>query len=294
MTGQIMERIALVATVIALAAILRVVLVFTIRRATRAMLTKEHRLPEGDDLGSRTRRILARAGGLEDARRQQRVRTLGSLLRNVVDVAVVSITLLTVLAILGVPMAPLLASAGIGGIAVGFGAQSLVKDYISGVFLLAEDQFGIGDFVKVGAIEGTVMQVTLRVTQVRGPDGTVWYVRNGEILSVGNVSQGFSAATVDVPVAADEDPDRVLEVLREAVSGIEDEPAWSDVLLEAPSILGVTAIAGGAMTFQILLKTAPNQQGPALREVRMRAKRACAEAGIAGPLLLTPPTGRAV
>lgn len=280
-----MERIALVVVVILLAAIVRFLLRLAIRKATKAMLARNESPSAGGDLGAKTRRMLARASGLEDERRRQRVGTMSSLLRNVVDVVVVAIALLTLLAIVGVPMAPLLASAGIGGIAVGFGAQSLVKDYISGVFLLAEDQFGIGDFVKVGSVEGTVMQVSLRVTQIRGANGTVWYVRNGEIMNVGNVSQGFSAVTVDIPVAIDEDPDRVVEVLRAAVSGLERDEQWAGVLLEAPSVLGVSTIAEGTMTFQIHLKTEPNQQGGVMREVRMRAKKACTEAGIRGPLI---------
>lgn len=290
MSSEIIERAVLVGLVIVLAVLVRMFLVFVIRRATRTLLAREAASPQGPNLTEKTRWLLARASGLADERRRQRVGTLGSLLRNVVDVVIVTVTILTVLAIVGVPMTPLLASAGVGGVAVGFGAQSLVKDYISGIFMLAEDQFGIGDYVKVGDIEGTVLQVSLRVTQLRDPSGAVWYVRNGEILKVGNVSQGFSNAFVDVPVAIDEDPAEVTAILREAVAGMDREDEWSDVLLEPPSVLGVSSMSEGTMMIQIMLQTGANKQWAAMREVRLRAKHACAEAGIKGPKLQMAPT----
>lgn len=284
MPEDILERIALALIVIVLAVALRFFLRFVIRRVTKALLAKGP-LPTTNDLGAQARRILARASGLAHERHRQRVDTLGSLLRNIVDVVITLITVLTVLAIAGVPMTPLLASAGIGGVAIGFGAQSLVKDYLSGIFMLAEDQFGIGDLVVVEELRGTVLEVSLRVTKIRDATGTVWYLRNGEILTLGNVSQGFSTAMVDVPVAIDEDPTRVAGVLREAVAGMEDEPEWSQVLLEAPAVLGVDSMIGGTMTMKIMLKTGPNEQWGAMREVRMRAQRACSDAGIRGPIL---------
>lgn len=284
MPEDILERIALALIVIVLAVALRFFLRFVIRRVTKALLAKGP-LPTTNDLGAQARRILARASGLAHERHRQRVDTLGSLLRNIVDVVITLITVLTVLAIAGVPMTPLLASAGIGGVAIGFGAQSLVKDYLSGIFMLAEDQFGIGDLVVVEELRGTVLEVSLRVTKIRDVTGTVWYLRNGEILTLGNVSQGFSTAMVDVPVAIDEDPTRVAGVLREAVAGMEDEPEWSQVLLEAPAVLGVDSMIGGTMTMKIMLKTGPNEQWGAMREVRMRAQRACSDAGIRGPIL---------
>src|SRR5699024_8087447 len=146
-----------------------------IRRVTRSLAD---RAPEkaADDLGTKAQRLLARASGLASERHKQRVSTLGSLLNNVVDVVIGIVTVLTVLAIVGVPMTPLLASAGVGGLAIGFGAQSLVKDYLSGIFMLAEDQFGIGDLIEVGSVTGTVLEVSLRVTKVRTATGTVWYL----------------------------------------------------------------------------------------------------------------------
>lgn len=279
------EKLVMAGIVVLVALVLRLVLVFVIKRSVR-VLTAKHNTREPDaELGSRARQILTRAGGLASQRQKQRIATLGSLLRNVVDVVLVAITLLTVLAIFGVPMGPLIASAGVGGVALGFGAQSLVKDYLSGIFMLTEDQFGVGDLIKVGDLTGTVQEVTLRVTKLRDPTGTVWYVRNGEVLTLGNVSQGFSTATIDIPVAIDEDPEKVQAVLRKAVGSMAEEPEWSTKLLENPNVLGVGSMSGGTMTMQISLKTGPDQQWGPTRAVRERAQRALAEAGIRGPIL---------
>lgn len=277
------EKLLLAAIVVAVALVLRVVLAFTIRRTVRTLITREH--PEARDLSSRARRILARASGISVERHRQRVETLGSLLRNVVDIALTVVVVLTVLASFGVPMGPLIASAGVGGVALGFGAQSLVKDYLSGIFMLAEDQFGVGDLVRIGELSGTVQEVTLRVTKLRDATGTVWYVRNGEVLTLGNVSQGYSTATIDIPVAIDEDPAKVQDILRAAVGGMDEEPEFAEQLLEAPTVLGVGSMEGGTMTIQVLIKTGPNQQWGPTRAVRARAQRALAEGGIRGPIL---------
>lgn len=279
------EKLVMAGIVVLVALVLRLVLVFVIKRSVRVFTAKQNTREPDAELGSRARQILTRAGGLASQRQKQRIATLGSLLRNVVDVVLVAITLLTVLAIFGVPMGPLIASAGVGGVALGFGAQSLVKDYLSGIFMLTEDQFGVGDLIKVGDLTGTVQEVTLRVTKLRDPTGTVWYVRNGEVLTLGNVSQGFSTATIDIPVAIDEDPEKVQAVLRKAVGSMAEEPEWSTKLLENPNVLGVGSMSGGTMTMQISLKTGPDQQWGPTRAVRERAQRALAEAGIRGPIL---------
>lgn len=279
------EKLLMAGIVVLVALVLRLVLVFVIKRSVRVLTAKQNTREPDAELGSRARQILTRAGGLASQRQKQRIATLGSLLRNVVDVVLVVITLLTVLAIFGVPMGPLIASAGVGGVALGFGAQSLVKDYLSGIFMLTEDQFGVGDLIKVGDLTGTVQEVTLRVTKLRDPTGTVWYVRNGEVLTLGNVSQGFSTATIDIPVAIDEDPEKVQAVLRKAVDSMAEEPEWSTKLLENPNVLGVGSMSGGTMTMQISLKTGPDQQWGPTRAVRERAQRALAEAGIRGPIL---------
>ena len=124
---------------------------------------------------------------------------MGSLLRSIVTFVVVTLAVLTVMALLGIPLGPLLASAGVAGVALGFGAQSLVKDFLSGIFMIIEDQYGVGDVIDTGEAIGTVEEVSLRITRLRDANGITWYVRNGEIIRIGNRSQGCSTAIVDMP-----------------------------------------------------------------------------------------------
>ena len=149
-------------------------------------------------LPGRAARTLASASEPAKDRHAQRTRTMGRLLRSVTMVFVTVIAILSIMQVLGLPLSPLLASAGVGGVALGFGAQSLVKDYLSGIFMILEDQYGVGDQINVGDVTGTVEDVTLRVTRIRDAAGMVWYIRNGEIVRVGNVSKGFSTAVIDV------------------------------------------------------------------------------------------------
>lgn len=281
---ELPEQLILIGIVVVIAFVARFVLVTIIRRATQQLANRD--LSKNmTDLGIRAKRILARASGADLERHRQRVTTFGSLLRNIVNVVVIIIVILTVLTILGVPTAPLLASAGVGGVALGFGAQSLVKDYLSGIFMLTEDQFGVGDLVEIGDRQGTVMEVALRITKLRAGDGSVWYIRNGEILTLGNISQGFSTGVVTVPVAIDEDSEHVIQVLQDAVENMTEEDEWRESLLDNPTVLGVDSMSEGTMTFQIAVKTGPNQQWGPMREIRRRAHQALAQAGVRRPIL---------
>jgi small-conductance mechanosensitive channel len=152
---------------------------------------------------------------LVDERRQQRVRALGSILRSAASVTVFSIAGVVILGDLGINLAPLLASAGVVGIAVGFGAQNLVRDYLSGIFMLLEDQYGVGDVITIGDATGTVETVTLRITRMRDVNGIVWHVRNGAIEQVGNESQGWARAVIDFPVPYTADLTTIRGLLRD-------------------------------------------------------------------------------
>ena len=149
-------------------------------------------------------------------------------------------------------IAPIIASAGILGIALGFGAQSLVKDFLSGVFMIFEDQFGVGDVIDVGAASGTVEAVSLRVTRLRDLDGTVWYVPNGEILRVGNKSQNWSRAVVDIGVGYDEDLARAKQVLAEVAHDLWEDEDFRSVIIEEPEVTGVEALNPDAITLRVL------------------------------------------
>lgn len=261
------------------------------RAITRAVHAMETRSTTPEVVGeegalSPARARLRAAAGLDDERRRQRAATMGSLLRSVTTVVVLAVATLTVAAQLGIQLGPLMASAGVAGVAVGFGAQSLVKDYLSGIFMIFEDQYGVGDVIDTGEAVGTVEEVTLRITRLRDANGVVWYVRNGEIIRVANRSQGWSTSLVDVPVSYDADIRKVTSVLDEVVDALWQDETWSAKLIERPDVAGVESVGGGAMTFRIIAKTAPNENFGVTRELRRRAVIALENAGVKAPPLV--------
>jgi moderate conductance mechanosensitive channel len=205
-------------------------------------------------------------------RRAQRAKSLGSLLKSITTTVVFGIAFVMALSELGLNVAPILASAGVLGLAIGFGAQNLVKDFLSGVMMMIEDQYGVGDEVDLGEAVGTVEHVALRVTRVRDVDGTVWYVRNGEILRVGNASQNWARTVLDINVSYDEDLRKVREVLQEVAHGLWDDEDYKDVILEEPEVWGVQALTPDWVTVRVTLKTAPLKQWGVAREMRERTK----------------------
>ncbi|MEI2777666.1 MAG: mechanosensitive ion channel family protein [Tetrasphaera sp.] len=274
--------IRILATIL-LAVALRWLLHRVIRRAVDLAISR------GDADRNRAERVLAHATGWSRERHRQRLATLGTLLRSTVTLVVSLIAGLTVMSLLDIPLAPLLASAGVGGVALGFGAQSLVKDFLSGIFMIMEDQYGVGDVIDTGEAIGTVVDVTLRVTTVRDANGVTWYVRNGEILRIGNKSQGWATAYVDLPIAYDADVDDALRVLAESATAFAADPQWSAQLVEPPQVLGVESILGATLTLRILVKCTAGAEFDIQRELRRRAKDALDLAGIPGPRLAFPP-----
>src|SRR3954469_15119655 len=216
-------------------------------------------------------------------RRVQRAKTMGDLLKSVVTGILIAVFGTMILSQLGVNIAPIIASAGIIGIALGFGAQSLVKDFLSGVFMIFEDQYGVGDVVDLGEAAGTVESVSLRVTRLRALDGTVWYVPNGEVLRVGNKSQNWSRAVIDVGVSYDEDLARVQRVLREVAHGLWEDEEFREVIIEEPEVTGVEALTADAITLRVMVKTAPLEQWAIGRELRQRIKARFDHEGIEIP-----------
>lgn len=225
-------------------------------------------------------------GTLLSERRAQRAKTIGSVFKSIVSVMVFGIAFMMILAELGVNLAPVLASAGILGVAVGFGAQNVVKDFLSGVFMMLEDQYGVGDVVDVGEASGTVEAVGLRITTMRDVNGTVWYVRNGEILRVGNSSQGFAVAVVDVPIGYGADVGQATDILgRIATYAAENEPVSEDVL-EPPEVLGVERVsATEGIMLRMTVKVRPGRQWAVQRTLRARIMEAFEDAGIQGPVV---------
>lgn len=217
-------------------------------------------------------------------RRVQRAKTMGDLLKSVVTGLLIAVVGTMILSELGVNIAPIIASAGIIGIALGFGAQSLVKDFLSGIFMIFEDQYGVGDVVDVGEASGTVEAVSLRVTRLRDLNGTVWYVPNGEILRVGNMSQNWARAVVDVNVGYHEDLVRVQRVLRDVAHDLWEDEDFKDLIIEEPEVTGVEVFGPDAVTLRVLLKTAPMEQWGVARALRQRLKARFDHEGIEIPL----------
>jgi small conductance mechanosensitive channel len=211
---------------------------------------------------------------LSHERRRQRAHALGSILRSVASVTIFGIAVVTALGDLGVNLAPVLASAGVVGVAVGFGAQNLVKDFISGIFMLLEDQYGVGDVVNVNGATGTVEAVSLRVTRLRDVNGVVWHVRNGTIEKVGNESQGWARAVIDLPVPYERDIASTRQVMEQVAAGIWQEPPWRALMLEKPDVWGVQDLSGTEVLMRIVAKTPPLRQWEVARELRQRLKSA--------------------
>jgi moderate conductance mechanosensitive channel len=205
-------------------------------------------------------------------RRVQRAETMGSLLKSITSIVIFTIAGITAIAELGYPVGPLIASAGIVGVALGFGAQSLVKDFLSGIFMIFEDQYGVGDVVDLGEANGTVEAVGLRVSRLRDVEGTVWYVRNGEILRVGNQSQNWARTVLDIPVALDQDLQKVQEVLEDVAHDLWDDEEFKHQIIEAPEVWGVQDLTPNWITVRVVLKTAPLEQWTVAREMRQRIK----------------------
>jgi small conductance mechanosensitive channel len=235
--------------------------------------------------------VLANATGYGNARHEQRVATAATIVKSTVSVIIIGTALLMILDLFGIPLGPLLASAGVAGLAIGFGAQSLVKDTLSGLFMIVEDQYGVGDVIDTGTVVGTVEEVTLRITRLRDGDGVVWYIRNGEILRLGNRSQGWSVAVVDVQLAYTDDIVRVTGIMTAAVENLADEEPWSDVLMETPHVTGIEAMAQGLVTLRVTAQVRANERDGVQREIRRRLKAAFDANDVHMPVPFTGPVG---
>lgn len=262
-----------IALVLVLALVLRALLHRAVNRLVRTAITGGVFQP----LRERTRGTVFDASPLLSERRHQRVETLGSVLRSVASFTVGLVTGTMILSDLGLDLTAVVASAGILGVAVAFGAQNLVRDVLTGVFMLLEDQYGVGDLIDTGNATGTVEAVTLRTTRLRDTDGTVWHVRNGEITRVGNRSQGWSRALVDVPLPVSADVTAVREVLLDVATRLAAEPAFASRVLEEPEVWGLESFGRDGLVLRLAQKTAPLEQGAVERELRERVVAALVE-----------------
>ena len=197
----------------------------------------------------------------QEQRRQSRVRTLAGVFKSAIAIVIWSFAVLAILSEIGVNIAPLIASAGVVGVALGFGAQSLVKDFLSGIFMLMEDQYGVGDTIDAGdGIVGDVEDISLRITTIRDIDGTLWYVRNGEILRVGNLSDEYAIARIQIPVGLSNDTEEAWNVILDTARATAQEASIRNVILEEPMMNGVTAVEPDHISYPVSVKTLPGEQ----------------------------------
>ena len=269
---------------IALILVLAMVLRMLINRAIRRLVTGA---AEGSvpvvlrPLHDRTKGRLLEASPLSSERRRQRAETIGSVLRSSTAMVIFTVAGAMILAELGFDLGPVIASAGIVGVAVGFGAQNLVKDFLNGMFMILEDQYGVGDVIDAGEATGTVEAVGLRTTRLRDVAGTVWHIRNGEIVRIGNKSQGWARAVLDIAVAWDSDVSQVRDVMKATADAMAAEEEWADKITEEPEVWGVEELGSSGLVVRLAVKTAPLEQWKVARELRERVKDAFDEAGIA-------------
>ncbi|GAB3599426.1 mechanosensitive ion channel family protein [Microbacterium tumbae] len=271
-----------IAIIVVVAFLIGLALRFLIRRVVARIVDSAKSKANVDSTQALERSPLA------DMRLVQRTRTLGSILQNIVNVAVVVVALLMVLAVIAPnligSLSLLTAAVGAG---LGFGAQNIVKDVLNGLFLVAEDQIGIGDVVDLGLASGVVEYVSVRITQVRDVNGTLWYVRNGEVLRIGNMSQGWARAIIDLGVAPDSDLDAVEQAMLETAQDLAKDAKWRTRIVEKPEIWGLESVTGDALVVRVVMKTRANAKDDVAQELRSRLKRKLDELGIRMPSMAT-------
>lgn len=271
--GWLLEKPLQIAVVVAVAVVLN--------RLVRTVIKRlgDRAVARADQLGAYVPDSLRRTD--RHGRGEARAETISFVARSVATGVVALVALGAVLEVLGVSWKAFLASAGVVGVALGFGAQTLVRDLLAGWFIVVEDRYGVGDVVDAGGgAVGTVERITLRSTRLRAQNGNVWHVNNGEIMRVANKSQSWSRALVDVVVAVDADVDRACAVLAEVGRGLHADPEWADRVRSEPDVLGVHLIDPTGVTLRVLCETEPAHQFPVEREYRLRVLRAFDAEGI--------------
>ncbi|HUR05569.1 MAG TPA: mechanosensitive ion channel family protein [Nonomuraea sp.] len=265
--------------------LLIVVVAFLLRLLVRRLINRVTTLPKANGkLPALLRPLRERApevlGSAVIERRRQRAKTIGSVLKSMATFLVYGLAFILVLGELGINLGPIIASAGIIGVAIGFGAQNLVRDFLSGIFMMIEDQYGVGDVVDIGEATGTVEAVGLRITTLRDIKGTVWYVRNGEVLRVGNSSQGFAVAVVDLPLSYGANLVEATEVLHRVVNEATAEEPLSKDVIDEPQVLGVEKVTPEGITMRVTVKVRPGRQWSVQRALRAKLMPALEQSGV--------------
>lgn len=258
---------------------LRWLLGIILRRSVQRVISnvkKAHSVDETQELASAPQTA---------ARIVQRSRTLGTVINSMLSVVVFGAAFIVILDVLNVPILGILGAAGVLAAGLAFGAQSLVKDILNGMFMVFEDQFGVGDVIDVGVASGTVESVGIRATSIRSVDGTLWHIPNGEILRVGNMSQGWARVIIDLPLPYHEQIDRLKQTILDAAKELAADRDWRRKILETPEIWGVESLTAEAVVLRLVVKTRTADQWAVARELRIRIKSALDAIGVNVPSL---------
>lgn len=278
--GVLLTNIITILVIVITALVVRWVLHFVIRRVVNRIVTGVKRKQDVEDTQALS------ASPLAAVRLVQRTRTLGSVFTNFVNITLFIVVVLAIVSVLAPDILGsfTLLSAAIGA-GLGFGAQNIVKDALNGLFMVTEDQLGVGDIVDLGFATGIVEEVRIRVTSVRDVNGTLWFVRNGEITRVGNMSQGWARVIVDLAVPYEADVDEVEAALLKAATDMSQSGKWRSRILEKPEVWGLESISDDAMVIRVVMKVRTSSKDDVARELRMRLKHAVDELGLTLPSL---------
>ena len=226
---------------------------------------------------------LFESSGLLSERRAQRANTIGSVLKSAVSFVMFVIGFMLIVSTLGFDLAPFVAGTSVVGVAIGFGAQNIIKDFLAGMFMMMEDQYGVGDVIDFQLASGTVEAVGLRSTRLRDVNGTVWYVRNGEVMRVGNKSQGFATVVLDIPIDAWADVGVASEAMRDVAVAMRSEEEWEHVFLSEPEMQGVESLTRYETVLRLVARVRPLEQWRTARELRRRIRDRLDELDIGHP-----------
>ncbi|MDV6012116.1 mechanosensitive ion channel domain-containing protein [Haloechinothrix sp. LS1_15] len=278
--GPFVTGLINVAIIIVLAVVLRFVAHRLITRLVNRIISSHQRLNQTKTRASRAAQETSQDAAHREERRAAHVHTVGGVLGSVATVVIFGVAFVMILAEFGISIGPILASAGVLGLAIGFGAQSLVQDFLAGLFMMLEDQFGVGDVIDAGDAVGTVEAMTLRITKIRDLDGGLWHVRNGEILRVCNMNQDWANAVVELPLDYSVDIAHAKRVIEDGLQELTTDPEIQSQVLDQPDVSGVVGIGNGAVTMRIIIKTKPGAQWALGRAVRAHLKQVFDREGI--------------
>ncbi|MFP5073226.1 mechanosensitive ion channel family protein [Pseudonocardia nantongensis] len=278
--------------ILVLVLVLRGVVGRLIAHGVKRMVTSHQRINQAKGRARPHSVVVQKSeSGDAQARQEQRAKTIGSVLRSIASAIIFGVGFIMMLGEVGINLGPILASAGVLGLAVAFGAQNLVQDFMSGIFMMIEDQYGVGDVIDVGDAVGTVEDVTLRITKIRDLDGGLWHVRNGNIMRVCNMNQDWANAVVEIPLDYSVDVSHAETVIRASIAEFAANPEYKAKILEQPDLSGVVGIGNGSVTVRIIVKTKPGEQWSLGRALRAHLKGSFDAAGITVAYPLLPANG---